>query len=63
MTTLPPKARALAALGRDDRLSIFRLLIPAAIAVWALVRPRVLLLYLGLSLAGFFLAGVLFRLV
>ena len=37
--------------------------IPAAIAVWALVRPRVFLLYLGLSLTGAFLAGVLFRML
>lgn len=63
MTNLPPKARALAALGYDDRLSIFRLLIPAAIASWAFVRSRMVLVYLGLSLAGIFLAGVFFRLV
>jgi uncharacterized protein len=37
--------------------------IPAAMAVWALVRPRVFALYLGLSLAGAFLAGLAFSLV
>jgi uncharacterized protein len=37
--------------------------IPAAMAVWALVRPRVFLLYLGLSLSGAFLAGLAFNLV
>jgi uncharacterized protein len=37
--------------------------IPAAMAVWALVRPRVFMLYLGLSLVGAFLSGLLFSLV
>lgn len=37
--------------------------IPAAIAVWALVRPRVFALYLGLSLTGAFLAGFAFSLI
>lgn len=37
--------------------------IPAAMAVWALVRPRVFALYLGLSLTGAFLAGLAFSLV
>jgi uncharacterized membrane protein YraQ (UPF0718 family) len=36
--------------------------LPAAIAVWALVKPRVFALYLALSLAGAFAAGVLFQL-
>lgn len=36
--------------------------LPAAIAVWALVRPRVFLLYLALSLSGAFSAGLLFQL-
>ena len=37
--------------------------IPAAIAVWALVRRSVFVLYLGLGLAGAMLAGVLYELV
>ena len=36
--------------------------LPAAIAVWALVKPRVFLLYLGLSLTGALAAGLLFQL-
>ena len=36
--------------------------LPAAIAVWALVRPRVFVLYLGLSLTGALAAGLLFQL-
>lgn len=36
--------------------------IPAAMAVWALVRPRVFALYLGLSLTGAFLSGLAFSL-
>ncbi len=36
--------------------------IPAAIAVWALVRRPVFLLYLGLALSGSFAAGLLFAL-
>lgn len=35
--------------------------IPAAIAVWALVRPPVFALYLALSLAGAFAAGVIWQ--
>jgi uncharacterized membrane protein YraQ (UPF0718 family) len=35
--------------------------IPAAIAVWALVRPPVFALYLGLSLTGAFAAGLAFQ--
>jgi hypothetical protein len=35
--------------------------IPAAIAVWALVRPPVFALYLGLSLTGAFAAGLMFQ--
>ena len=35
--------------------------LPAAIAVWALVKPRVFLLYLALSLSGAFAAGLLFH--
>ena len=35
--------------------------IPAAVAVWALVRPRVFALYIGLSLAGAFLSGATFQ--
>ncbi|WP_119305884.1 permease [Cohaesibacter haloalkalitolerans] len=35
--------------------------LPAAIAVWALVRPPVFLLYIGLALSGSFLAGLLFQ--
>ncbi len=37
--------------------------IPAAMAVWALVRPRVFALYLGLALSGAFLCGTAFSLV
>ena len=37
--------------------------VPAAIAVWALVRPPVFALYIGLSLSGAFLLGVAFQLV
>jgi uncharacterized membrane protein YraQ (UPF0718 family) len=37
--------------------------IPAAMAVWALVRPQVFALYLGLALVGAFLAGLGFALV
>ena len=36
--------------------------LPAAIAVWALVKPRVFALYVVLSLTGAFAAGVLFQL-
>ncbi|MDF1709980.1 MAG: permease [Paracoccaceae bacterium] len=36
--------------------------LPAAIAVWALVRPPVFALYLALSLTGAFLSGILFHL-
>ncbi|WP_026758114.1 permease [Sediminimonas qiaohouensis] len=36
--------------------------LPAAIAVWALVKPRVFVLYLVLSLSGAFAAGLLFQL-
>ena len=32
--------------------------IPAAIAVWALVKPRVFAAYLGLALVGSFIAGL-----
>ncbi len=35
--------------------------LPAAIAVWALVKPRVFALYLALSLTGAFAAGLLFQ--
>lgn len=35
--------------------------LPAAIAVWALVRPGVFALYIGVSLAGAFAAGLLFQ--
>jgi hypothetical protein len=35
--------------------------IPAAVAVWALVRPPVFALYLGLSLTGAFAAGLAFQ--
>ena len=34
--------------------------LPAAIAVWALARPPVFALYLGLALVGSFAAGLLF---
>ncbi len=37
--------------------------VPAAVAVWALVRPPVFALYLGLSLSGAFLVGVIFQLL
>ena len=33
--------------------------IPAAIAVWALVKPRVFVVYLGLAMVGALIAGVL----
>ena len=36
--------------------------IPAAMAVWALAKPRVFALYLGLSLSGAFAVGMLFQL-
>ncbi|MFP4327896.1 MAG: permease [Paracoccaceae bacterium] len=36
--------------------------IPAAMAVWALARPRVFVLYIALSLSGAFLSGLLFQL-
>lgn len=36
--------------------------IPAAVAVWALARPPVFALYIGLSLTGAFAAGLLFSL-
>ncbi|MFN4154618.1 MAG: permease [Paracoccaceae bacterium] len=36
--------------------------IPAAMAVWALARPQVFALYIGLSLTGAFASGVLFQL-
>ncbi|KJS16709.1 MAG: permease [Hoeflea sp. BRH_c9] len=36
--------------------------IPAAMAVWALARPQVFALYIGLSLAGAFASGLLFQL-
>ena len=35
--------------------------LPAAIAVWALARRRVFMLYVGLALAGSFASGVLFQ--
>ncbi|MFA8387141.1 MAG: permease [Pelagibaca sp.] len=35
--------------------------IPASMAVWALARPPVFALYIGLSLSGAFLAGLLFQ--
>jgi hypothetical protein len=59
MITISPNARALAALGHDARLSIS---IPAAMAVWALARPHVCTLYIGLSLTGAFASGLLIRL-
>jgi hypothetical protein len=36
--------------------------LPAAIAVWALVKPRVFGLYILLSLSGAFASGVAFQL-
>lgn len=36
--------------------------LPAALAVWALVKPRVFGLYIALALSGAFLAGLLFQL-
>jgi hypothetical protein len=36
--------------------------LPAAIAVWALVKPRVFLAYIAFALAGSFAAGLLFQL-
>ena len=35
--------------------------LPAAIAVWALVKPRVFVLYIALSLSGAFITGLLFQ--
>lgn len=35
--------------------------VPAAIAVWALVRPAVFALYLGFAVTGAFLAGLIFQ--
>ena len=37
--------------------------IPAAIAVWALVKPRVFMAYLGLAMVGAVLAGVVWNAV
>lgn len=37
--------------------------IPAAIAVWALVKPRVFAAYIGLAMVGSFFAGILWQLV
>lgn len=37
--------------------------IPAAIAVWALVKPRVFAAYLGFALAGAFAAGLIWNLI
>lgn len=36
--------------------------LPAAIAVWALVKPKVFALYIALSLSGAFLSGLIFQL-
>lgn len=36
--------------------------IPAAMAVWALARPQVFAVYIGLSLTGAFASGLLFQL-
>ena len=36
--------------------------LPAAIAVWALVKREVFFLYLGIALAGSFIIGLLFQL-
>lgn len=35
--------------------------LPAAIAVWALVKPQVFALYIAISLSGAFLCGLLFQ--
>ncbi|HCP82219.1 MAG TPA: permease [Octadecabacter sp.] len=35
--------------------------LPAAVAVWALVKPRVFALYLGIALTGSFIVGLLFQ--
>jgi len=35
--------------------------LPAAIAVWALVKPRVFVVYIALSLSGAFIVGLLFQ--
>ena len=37
--------------------------IPAAVAVWALVKPRVFVAYLGIALVGSFSAGIVWSLV
>ena len=37
--------------------------IPAAIAVWALVKPRVFVAYLGFALVGSFIAGIAWQMV
>jgi uncharacterized membrane protein YraQ (UPF0718 family) len=37
--------------------------IPAAVAVWALVKPRVFAAYLGLALAGAVMAGAVWGVV
>ncbi len=37
--------------------------IPAAVAVWALVKPRVFAAYLGIALAGSFIAGTIWSIV
>ena len=60
MTITTPHGRALSALGHDARLSIFRLLVKAG--DWALARPQVLALYIGLSLGGALAVGLMFQL-
>jgi uncharacterized membrane protein YraQ (UPF0718 family) len=58
-----PLMRGLMDLGMDPAVALAFLIsggvssIPAATAVWALVKPRVFALYLGLAIAGSLLAG------
>ena len=37
--------------------------IPAAIAVWALVRPRVFAAYIGIAMAGALIAGAAWNII
>ncbi len=37
--------------------------IPAAIAVWALVKPRIFVAYLGFALVGSFVAGIIWQMI
>lgn len=63
-----PLMRGLVDLGMDPAVALAFLIsggvssIPAATAVWALVKPRVFALYIGLAIAGSLLAGYAYSL-